>query len=109
MAFSVPGCPANASSGEVHAKSVPTMPAAGKGPRYRFRRPRDYVELSTPAAPSLFDGPPSLSTEGHLIKYVLVVVVASLLGSRRRLRHRVRVLSMRLLLVPQWRGGHSIC
>jgi hypothetical protein len=70
-------------------------------------RPRDYVELSTPAAPSLFDGPPSLSTEGQLIKYVFVVVAASLLGSRRRLRHRV--LSMRLLLVPEWRGGHLIC
>src|SRR5215510_8570406 len=66
-----------------------------------------YVELCTPATPSLFDDPPSLRTEGHFIKKVFVVVATSLLPSRRGLRHRV--LSMRLLFVPQGSGGHLIC
>lgn len=44
------------------------------------------------------DSPPSLRTERHFIKKVLVVVACPLCGSIRSLRHCV--LSVRLLFVP---------
>ena len=50
------------------------------------------------------DVPPSLRAEWHFIKKVFIVAAASLFGLTRRLR--CRVLSMRLLFIPQWGSGH---
>jgi len=50
------------------------------------------------------DVPPSLRAEWHFIKNVLIVAAASLGGLTRRLCYRV--LSLRLLFIPQWGSGH---
>ena len=68
-----------------------------------FQIPND-VDLSTTGARSPVDVPPLPRTEGHFIKKLFMVVVASLLGSTRR--HRHRVLAMRLLFVLQWSSDH---
>jgi hypothetical protein len=60
---------------------------------------RGEIDLSTSTAMlSVIVVPPLPGTEGRLVQKLFLVVAARLLGSR--------VLSMRLLFVPQWGGGH---
>jgi len=74
--------------------------ASGLGPVVAGSRPTSVVLLPV-------DVPPSLRAEWHFIKNVFIVVAASLRGSTRRFCYRV--LSMRLLFIPQWGSGHLIC
>jgi hypothetical protein len=85
----------NTAEGHSITRSHPSV-AYGNGLR---TNPRGDVDLSTSTAVlSVVDVPPLPGTEGRLIQKLFLVVAAGLLGSR--------LLSMPLLFVPQWGGGH---
>ena len=100
------GCQGRTSLRSLNQSQAAGRRAAGKDCNERNTAMRSCYDAATCrclasirlAVLLVVDSPPSLRTEGHFIKKVLVVVACPLCGSIRRLRHCV--LSVRLLFVP---------